>query len=396
MTTQLFKRSGRYFVGLLISKALNLILFVIVAKLLIPADFGSIIYYSTIITLVTVIADFGTIQWYQKHTTFLANKTKVLHSMLSARIVTFGISFLVVGLYLLVSQRFSLPLSLLLLFTLIPEALLSIFDGYYLEKKQPLRISIKQITRSIILVVCVAIFYSNLSLEIFALAAFVSATLNTLWFVPWKYFKSFLFDIKQAIKTLKQSSQYALLITTSYAYSRGDSLIIENTIGSAALGIYSAGYRYLEGLSLLPTALAQNLFHISAKKGSLSAGQLAKITAVMAGLGILAGAALFLSSDLLTTILLGPQYSQAGTIVRIFSAVIVLFFVNAPLSTVVQSSDLLKKFIPWGIANTLANLALNILLIPMYGVVAAAFVMLATEVCGLILNLIFVKKIYTK
>jgi len=396
MTTQLFQRSGTYFVGLTVSKALNLILFVVVAKLLIPADFGSIIYYSTIIALVTVIADFGTIQWYQKHITLLTNKTKVLHSVFNARLVTFGISIVAIGIYLLISQRFSVPLSLLLLITLIPEALLSIFDGYYLEKKQPHKISLKQIARSIILVLCVAIFYSNLTLELFAVAMFVSAALNAVWFVPWHYFTSFVFNFSQAIKTLKQSAQYALLITTSYAYSRGDSLIIENTIGSASLGIYSAGYRYLEGLSLLPSALAQNLFHISAKKDSLSSAQLMKITASMAGLGILAGAALFLSSDVLTTTLLGSEYAQSGTIVRVFSAVIVLFFVNAPLSTVVQSSDLLKKFIPWGIANTVANLALNILLIPMYGVVAAAFVMLATEVCGLIINLFFVKKIYTK
>lgn len=396
MTTQLFKRSGVYFVGLLFSKALNLILFVIVAKLLIPVDFGSIIYYSTIIALVTVIADFGTVQWYQKHVTQLANKTNILHSLFSARVVTFAISFILIGLYLFTSQRFSLSLSLLLLITLIPEALLSIFDGYYLEKKQPHKISLKQIARSLILVLCVGLFYSNLTLEIFALAIFVSAALNTLWFVPWHYFKSFVFNFGQAIKTLKQSAQYALLITTSYAYSRGDSLIIENTVGSAALGIYSAAYRYLEGLSLLPTALAQNLFHISAKKDSLSTAQLFKITGIMAGLGILAGAVLFLSSDLLTTALLGTEYAKSSTVVQIFSAVIVLFFINAPLSTVVQSSDLLKKFIPWGIANTIANLALNILFIPMYGVMAAAFVMLTTEVLGLIINLVFVKKIYTK
>lgn len=396
MTTQLFKRSGTYFIGLMLSKALNLILFVVVAKLLLPADFGSIIYYSTIIALVTVLADFGTVQWYQKHLTLLANKTKVLHSVFSARVVTFGISIILIGIYLVISQRFSFELSLLLLFTLIPEALLSIFDGYYLEKKQPYKISLKQIARSCILVICVVLFYANLTLEVFALAMFVSAAVNTLWFVPWQYATSFVFDFAQAKKTLKQSSQYALLITTSYAYSRGDSLIIENTIGSAALGIYSAGYRYLEGLSLLPSALAQNLFHISAKKGSLSANQLAKITGIMALLGVLAGVALFLCSDLLTTTLLGLDYTESGIIVRIFSAVIVLFFVNAPLSTVVQSSDLLKKFIPWGVTNTIANIVLNIALIPLYGAVAAAVVMLVTEFSGLLINLFFITKIYKK
>lgn len=396
MTKSLFKRSGNYFLGLIFSKALNLLLFIYVAKLLAPADFGSIIYYSTIIALATLIADFGTVQWYQKQISLFTSKITVIHSLINARFFTFVISALLIGVYLFISQRFSLYVSALLLVTLIPEALLSIFDGYYFEKKQPAKISIKQIARSVILVLFVLIFYQNLTLEIFAFGLFASAIANVFWFVPWKYFMSFAYNTRNALKTLKQSSQYAVLITTSYAYSRGDSIIIENIIGSASLGIYSAAYRYLEGISLLPTALAQNLFHIAAKKDSLKLAQVFKISAVMLVLGLLAGASVFLTASFLTTELLGSEYTLSETVLQVFALVVVLFFVNAPLGSIVQSSDLLKKFIPWGIANTLVNLALNIVYIPLYGVVAAAWIMLITELSGLLINVWFVGRIYKK
>ena len=40
------------------------------------------------------------------------------------------------------------------------------------------------------------------------------------------------------------------------------------------------------------------------------------------------------------------------------------------------------------------NLALNIVFIPNYGIIAAAWIMAITEVTGFIINLIFVKKLY--
>jgi len=44
--------------------------------------------------------------------------------------------------------------------------------------------------------------------------------------------------------------------------------------------------------------------------------------------------------------------------------------------------------------NTAANIALNILIVPKYGISGAAFVMLFTECTGLIINLGFVYFMY--
>lgn len=396
MTKSLFKRSGGYFLGLVFSKATNLLLFIFVAKLLSPKNFGSIIYYSTILSLVTLLADFGTIQWYQKEKSIFNRTEIIVNKVLNARLVSLAISGIILSIYLLYSQRFNLFLNSLLLVSLIPESLLSLFDGYYLEQKKPRKISIKQIARSLTLVVFVLIFSKVLTLEIFAISLFAAAFLNMLWFVPWKYVLKFKLNFKSGLKTLRSSSKYAVLITTSYAYSRGDSIIIENTIGSSFLGIYSAAYRYLEGISLLPNALAQNLFHIAAKKDNLKFSQVVKIMTIMTVLGLIAGFGVYIFADVLTTQILGNDYSLAKNVLQVFSMVVVLFFINAPLSSIVQSSDQLKKFIPWGIGNTIGNIFLNIWLIPMYGIMAAAWIMFATEASGLFINLFFVKKIYRR
>jgi O-antigen/teichoic acid export membrane protein len=83
----------------------------------------------------------------------------------------------------------------------------------------------------------------------------------------WVYFKK----VKE---TLLSSYHYGLLIVSSFAYARGDALIIGFTAGNAALGLYSLAYRYLESLSLFPSAISQNLFHISAKKDGTTMPQL--------------------------------------------------------------------------------------------------------------------------
>ena len=110
--------------------------------------------------------------------------------------------------------------------------------------------------------------------------------------------------------------------------------------------------------------------------------------------GLTIGIIMFSSASLLSIGLLGPEYSPAINVIRILAVVVVMFFINSPLSTVVQSSDLVSKFLPWGIFNTLLNLVVNLILIPIYGVLGAATAMLLTEITGLGINLYFVKKIY--
>lgn len=167
-------------------------------------------------------------------------------------------------------------------------------------------------------------------------------------------------------------------------------MILESKLGHEALGMYSAAYRYLDAVSLLPNTISQNLFHLSAQAGSMTKRSVLLLTMLMGSIGVIVGVVLFASSSLLTVGLLGSAYASSTAIVRVFSLVSVVLFINAPLSTLVQSSQWVKQFLPWGVANTVLNILLNLMIVPIAGGIGAAWIMLISECTGLLINLYFV------
>lgn len=395
MLKTLFKNTALYFFGLAFSKVVSLAVFILYARVLLPEGFGEYIFYLTLLQVVTFFADFGLNQWYQKNVDVL-KKNEALSRVLQARVLTLSLSLVLSYFFLSLTSTFTAPLiSLLFLATLIPEAFLSILDGFYLERGRPLPVVLKTASKMAVALLGYFFFRDNFSFTI-AVYIYLFADLITLaWFFPIKFIKHLaLYSFNAALKTLGSSFSYALLMSTSFLYARGDSLIIGYALPKAALGFYGAAYRYLESLSLLPSALAQNLFPISAKGAGISKAHLNKILLTTSLVGLVLSLAVFFASPFLITGLLGVEYISAIPILKIFSLVLLLFFINAPLATVIQSSSYLNKFLPYGFANTGLNLVLNFLLVPRYGIQSAAWVMLFTEVTGFVINLAFIKKIY--
>ena len=395
MIRSLFKRSGVYLSGLTASRMLSTIVFILFARSLTPSAFGDFVLFTTLALTITYFSDFGLNQWYQKKAS--EHETNVLFNIvLNARLLTLLVSILLSFSFILITKSFPLDISLIFLVVLITEAFLSIIDGYYLERKQAFRLSLKNTIRMLIYLAGYVIFLHQFSFSVAVYLYLFSSIITVLVLFPWETLLSFsMIPLGKIYVTLKSSSSYALLIFTSYAYARGDSLVVRYLINSTALGLYGASYRFLEGLSLIPTALAHNLFPLSAKESNISYKQLVKITGTMIIFGISIGSALFFSANFLIRTLLGAQYIHTIPVLKIFSAVLLLFFINSPLSTVIQSSRMLKKFLPWGVGNTALNIGLNIIFVPLLGITGAAWVMFTTEVTGLLINLYFVKKLYS-
>lgn len=397
MIRSLLKRSLIYFIGLTGSKILNVIVFILFARSLGPARFGDFILFVTIVQLITWLADCGLTQWYQT-TAHHSDKQQLFARVIAVRLVTLAASVILITATLLLTHTFSVDIVVVAAISLIPESLLLLADGFYLENKQPLTVSLKNMSKIGIPLIGYVFLSNNFSLPTAIWLYFLGSAIVCVLFFPRKPFLIFFFSIhlsfSEVFSILRKSASYGLLTLTSYAYARADSLVIRYALNSTALGMYGAGYRYLEGASLIPTALSHNLFPAAAQKKAVTLPQLKKITAVMGVIGFVAALIVFANSNWLITGLLGKVYAPAVPILQIFSGVIFLFFVNAPLAAVVQSSPLLKQFLPYGAANTAVNLALNIVLVPAYGIVGAAWVMLATEVSGLLINISFVIKRY--
>ncbi len=394
MLTDLFKRSSLYALSLFLGRVTTLIIFLLLARKLSPAFCGDLILFFTLIQFFYFFTDFGLNQWYQKQSDH-EDKIKLFNKIFYCRLLTILVSLTIATAFLIISRSFSFINSLFFLLALIVEELLSIIDGYYLERKQPIKVAAKILVRNIVIFAGLTVLYNNFNLESALFIYLIGIVSSLIILFPWRILS---FSQKpsffQTLYWLKQSFSFALLNFTSYFYARGDHLIIKYLAGSVSLGLYGSAYRYLEALSLIPNALFQNLFPLSAKKEGVGLNSLIRITVLMAGAGLVTMLALYFASDFLIIELIGKNYQQAVTPLKIFSLVLFMFFLNAPLTAVVQSSSYLKKFLPFGVLNTVLNLSLNIILIPISGISAAAWVMLFTEITGFIINLYFIRQLF--
>jgi len=397
MIKRVLVTSGHYFLGSVVGKALGTVVFILLAKLLLPEGLGKVAFFTTLVDVITVFSSFGLSQWYLKHVR-TESVDQTFQKVIAIRVVLLVLTLIIVTVFLLVFQPFSLLIAVSLLLILGSESFLSIGDGYFLQKAQVWRVTSKVTSKMLVTILGVGFLYFsgfNVSADSVIYLYVMSSFVTLLWFFPWKLLRKMkILNVIEVQKTAKESFPYAALIGTSFFYARADWFIVQQFLGSASLGMYSAAYRYLDAVSLVPAALTQTLFPISAKKDGVQLKQVIKITSVMTIIGLLTSCSLFVFSGPLTTGLLGLSYMPAQYLVQIFSLAVLLFFINSPLSTVVQSSSLVKNFLPYGVANTVVNIILNVLLIPRFGLPGAAFVMVVTEVTGLAINLWFVRKIY--
>jgi len=392
MITSLFKRTISHFSGLVLGKILSTIVFIFVARNLQPERFGELMLFLTVIQLSTVLADFGLKQWFQKQQSVQIEKA--FSQTVAARIFVWFIASICIAAFFSYFRPFSLSISLIILAATIPEALNSIAEAYYLKLKQSFKVGLRTPSLMIVFLIAWTISGFSLSVPLLLLFWFLGSLVTMVWFFPFSKIDISLQKIINSVQTLKKSGDYALLTTTALAYSRADQLTVQYFQGSFALGLYGAAYRYLDTLSLLPSAVTQNLFSDAAENGKVSHQQLKKITLISFGVGVLIASVMYLSADFLSVGLLGQDYRGATILVKIFSLVLLLFFVNAPLASIVQSSDYVRRFLPFGILNTVLNVVLNIIFVPLFGVIASAYIMIITEFTGMLINIYFVNKIY--
>ncbi len=169
------------------------------------------------------------------------------------------------------------------------------------------------------------------------------------------------------------------------AYGRADALIISLTRPFDELGLYALGWRVLELSATLPAVLLFALFPLIAR--FVAQGETERLrTTLQVGVDVLALAGLALAvggglvADALARALGGDGFAGAAEPMRVLLVAAALGFVNglyghALIARARQLSTL------WLNAGILAiNVGLNVLLVPKYGIMAAAWSAVACEI----------------
>jgi len=168
------------------------------------------------------------------------------------------------------------------------------------------------------------------------------------------------------------------------SYVRLDQILVLEFAGSRQAGLYGAAYRVLDQVQFIPIAVMTTLFPLIASSypGSMdrvrSLLQLAAEYLTIATLPILAFT--IVAARPIANVLFGKQFLAAAPALPILMAAFVFISFGYVTGSVVVILELQSRFLRYSALALVFNGGLNILLIPRYGFVAAAWVTLLTEV----------------
>jgi O-antigen/teichoic acid export membrane protein len=164
---------------------------------------------------------------------------------------------------------------------------------------------------------------------------------------------------------------------------RVDTILLQIINGSVAVGLYNAAYSLMTALMFLPLVYVSAIFPILSRL-NVSSKELLKISyersvkyLIIIGLPIAVGTTLLASPIIL--IIYKSGFSQSIIALQILIWSIPIIFINYILGTAINSINRQRDTVKTAFVAMLLNIVLNLLLLPKYGLIAACFITVLTE-----------------
>lgn len=251
----------------------------------------------------------------------------------------------------------------------------------------------KVLSRYVVISNIIVLFFSSVlkifllltkaSLMAFAMVALFDGLVLVLGFCYFFYMSfdfltnriKFSFDVAKSL--LKDSWSYIFSGVLVSIYMKIDQVMLKEILGDYAVGQYSAAIRLSEVWYFIPMVVCSSLLPaiVNAKKQDKSSyeNRLSKLYALMVFAALIISVPLSFSSHFIVSFLYGRQYAEASGIlmVHIWATVFVFIGVAGGKWLLVENLQMFSFFNTF--VGALVNIALNLLWIPDYGGVGAAW-----------------------
>jgi len=189
--------------------------------------------------------------------------------------------------------------------------------------------------------------------------------------IKWKFNK------RRAVELLSQSWPLILSSFAAVIYLKIDQVMLGTMISDEAVGIYAVASKFSEVWYFIPTAIMTVLFPSLLRRRRISESKY--LEGLQNTLDILAMLALLISIPVtfvakpIIEILYGVDYIRAGAVLSIHIWASIFIFMRALLSKWLIAENLFHfSIITHGI-GAISNLLLNLIFIPKYGIMGAAY-----------------------
>jgi O-antigen/teichoic acid export membrane protein len=168
------------------------------------------------------------------------------------------------------------------------------------------------------------------------------------------------------------------------AYAKIDQLLVFELAGSREAGFYGAAVRILDSAVFVPAAVMTTLFPIISAAAPVDRERVRRLVQIavdylgIASLGALAF--VLVAARPVVGFLFGADFLRVAPALEILMGAYVVISFGYVVGNLVIVLGLQRILIPYAILGLVVNVALNAVLIPAYGFVAAAWVTLVTEI----------------
>jgi O-antigen/teichoic acid export membrane protein len=205
-------------------------------------------------------------------------------------------------------------------------------------------------------------------------------------------------DLKQWLIIIKKSFVFLLISLLAGFYSKVDVLILNFIKGKQAVGIYSAGYRFLDALMFVVTAYnvsSMPLFSRLAKekKGNLFINKIKKDTVLVFLIGVFIALGFYFLGPVILPIVYKSTYFQSIQVLRIIIFALPLILLTSVFLNSIYSLNKAKLVIYIFLFQLILNFALNLFFIPRYGFFASAYITLFGEAINTLLTFVVLRSV---
>jgi len=201
-------------------------------------------------------------------------------------------------------------------------------------------------------------------------------------------------DYKSCRKLLNKSIPFSLVTIFVSLYYYIDTIILSAMTNIESVGYYNAAYRIIEAPLFLGAAFTSALFPAASKLFNIDKKQLLELVSKgfhkIMTLSISIGIVVSYFSEEIISIVFGADYQKAATILSILAFSISIIIPSTILGTSIRAIGRQTASVWVTGAGALLNITLNLIFIPRYSYIAAAWSTIATEVFVIVVYIILV------
>ena len=195
---------------------------------------------------------------------------------------------------------------------------------------------------------------------------------------------------------LKVSAIFNIYAFVGNLYDRLDVIMLSRLAGDYGTGVYSAAYRPLNTIQLLPYGVLYSLLP-ALSRGDNSEAERESLEKAM-GLLLSAALAIVLATmafaDALVPLILGTRFAESSAALKILIWAVVFRYLNYGLNMRLLARGHERVFVATSLICLAVNFVGNLVFIPIFSWRAAAFLTIVTEIVLFVQNLYWIRRVF--